>query len=266
MQLACYPGTGERYLRHRDAFADGAAARRVTAIVYLNPAWRPAHGGCLRLHGPLGEAPTDVAPLLGRLLLLLADEVEHVYRKSDAVARVDVPDAAALAPAVADLREALESGGRAATQSAGAELVAGLLSQLAVPPVSVRVLAHRPEISGGELHGLYEAEEGEQPVISVWMRTAAQGRIVAFKTFLRTLLHEVVHHLDYDLLGLDDSFHTQGFLRRESSLVRQLLAAEPEPRRARRPAAPAPAPAPKRAAARRRAASSPTEAQLELPW
>ena len=178
----------------------------------------------------------------------LSRRKQAVYRKSDAVARVDVPDAAALAPAVADLREALESGGRAATQSAGAELVAGLLSQLAVPPVSglgtemgraeasVRVLAHRPEISGGELHGLYEAEEGEQPVISVWMRTAAQGRIVAFKTFLRTLLHEVVHHLDYDLLGLEDSFHTQGFLRRESSLVRQLLAG-PGPQARRRPPA-----------------------------
>jgi SM-20-related protein len=77
VQLACYPGTGERYLRHRDAFADRAAARRLTAIVYLNPAWQPAHGGCLRLHGPPGEPAEDVAPLLGRLLLLLADEVEH---------------------------------------------------------------------------------------------------------------------------------------------------------------------------------------------
>lgn len=196
----------------------------------------------------------------------LSRRKQAIYRKSDAVARVDVPDAAALAAAVADLREALESGGRAATQCAAAELVDALLSQLAVPPVIVRVLAHRPEISGGELHGLYEAEEGERPVISVWMRTAAQGRVVAFKTFLRTLLHEVVHHLDYDLLDLEDSFHTQGFLRRESSLVRQLLATAPEPRRVRRPATPTEPAKPKRAAARRRPAASPPEAQLELPW
>jgi hypothetical protein len=42
--------------------------------------------------------------------------------------------------------------------------------------------------------------------------------VVAFRTFLRTLLHEVCHHLDYTYLRLPDSFHTQGFFQRESSL------------------------------------------------
>jgi hypothetical protein len=31
------------------------------------------------------------------------------------------------------------------------------------------------------------------------------------------------HHLDYELLRLPDSFHTEGFYQRESSLLRQLL-------------------------------------------
>jgi hypothetical protein len=57
------------------------------------------------------------------------------------------------------------------------------------------------------------------------MRTAANANVVKFRTFLRTLLHEIVHHLDVTLLGFDDSFHTEGFFRRESSLVRQLLGA-----------------------------------------
>jgi hypothetical protein len=56
------------------------------------------------------------------------------------------------------------------------------------------------------------------------MKTAAHERVVRFRTFLRTLLHEVMHHLDITLLGLDDSFHTEGFFKRESSLVRQLVA------------------------------------------
>jgi hypothetical protein len=30
------------------------------------------------------------------------------------------------------------------------------------------------------------------------------------------------HHIDYTLYGLAESFHTEGFFRRESSLVRQL--------------------------------------------
>jgi hypothetical protein len=55
------------------------------------------------------------------------------------------------------------------------------------------------------------------------MRTARYKRVVAFRTFLRTLLHEIGHHLDYHCLKLSDSFHTEGFFRRESSLFRQLV-------------------------------------------
>jgi hypothetical protein len=31
------------------------------------------------------------------------------------------------------------------------------------------------------------------------------------------------HHVDYELLRLEDSFHTEGFFKRESSLFRQLV-------------------------------------------
>jgi hypothetical protein len=55
------------------------------------------------------------------------------------------------------------------------------------------------------------------------MRTARHRRVVAFRTFLRTLLHEIGHHVDYERLGLADSFHTEGFFKRESSLFKQLV-------------------------------------------
>ena len=61
------------------------------------------------------------------------------------------------------------------------------------------------------------------------MRTAKRKQVVAVKTFLRTLLHELCHHLDYTLLELDDSFHTEGFFRRESSLFTQLFLDKPKP-------------------------------------
>jgi hypothetical protein len=54
------------------------------------------------------------------------------------------------------------------------------------------------------------------------MRTAKKKRVVAFKTFLRTLLHELGHHLDFTLLELPESYHTEGFFKRESSLFHQL--------------------------------------------
>jgi uncharacterized damage-inducible protein DinB len=87
------------------------------------------------------------------------------------------------------------------------------------------VLAARPHARWGELHGLYETAKrpGQPPTITLWMRTARQKRIVAFRTFLRTLLHEMGHHLDYTLLRLGDSLHTQGFYARESHLFHQLV-------------------------------------------
>src|SRR6185503_11830207 len=87
-----------------------------------------------------------------------------------------------------------------------------------------------PHAKWGELHGLYTAERGKTPVIQLWMRTAKQRRVVAFRTYLRTLLHEVGHHLDYALLRLRDSYHTEGFYKRESSLFKQLVADARGPR------------------------------------
>jgi hypothetical protein len=88
----------------------------------------------------------------------------------------------------------------------------------------IKVLAVRPSASWGELHGLYEPAHGRtSAIITLWMRTAKHRRVVAFKSFLRTLLHELCHHLDYELYKLSDSFHTEGFYKRESSLFHQLV-------------------------------------------
>ena len=90
--------------------------------------------------------------------------------------------------------------------------------------MQVEVLAARPSRTWGELHGLYTPAEGRRLArITVWMRTAHHRRVVAFRTLLRTLLHEVCHHLDYELLGLEETFHTEGFYKRESSLFHQLV-------------------------------------------
>jgi hypothetical protein len=107
-------------------------------------------------------------------------------------------------------------------------LIHGLTDALGISRVTVEVLAARPHAKWGELHGLYTATAGRRPKIQLWMRTAKHKRVVAFRTFLRTLLHEVGHHIDYTLLRLPDSFHTEGFYKRESSLFYQLM---PEARR-----------------------------------
>lgn len=78
VQAARYPGNGTGYRRHRDAFAAPGAAppgRRVTAIYYANPDWRPEDGGVLRLHLP--DGPVDVEPRLDRVVVFLSERVEH---------------------------------------------------------------------------------------------------------------------------------------------------------------------------------------------
>jgi hypothetical protein len=129
----------------------------------------------------------------------LSASLRRVYDQSDRVTEVTLPRTPALRAGVAALHAALTADRRPTVQRAAAALV-----------------------RESELHGLYVREPGKRPLIRVWMRTAAQRRVVSFRTFLRTLLHEVVHHLDYTHLGLPDSLHTEGFFKRESSLLRQI--------------------------------------------
>jgi SM-20-related protein len=72
LQLAHY-APGAHYEKHLDAFP-GDDNRRVTAIVYLNPAWTPADGGLLRLHV---APPVDVEPTLDRLVVFRSAVVPH---------------------------------------------------------------------------------------------------------------------------------------------------------------------------------------------
>lgn len=197
---------------------------------------------------------------------------QATYRKSDAIVAIDLKDAAALRALVPAIERGLLADDRGATQRAAAALVHALCDMLAIPRCVVKVLARRPSKATYELHGLYERDDETPPILRVWMRTAAHEQVVSFRTFVRTLLHEACHHLDFELYRLADTFHTEGFFKRESSLVRQLL-----PRRERKgkpraaaPAETAPAPAPPAAAvapspATKRRARPRESDQLPLP-
>ena len=159
----------------------------------------------------------------------LSAEGKRTYRKSDAIRRVALPRADALIPLARAIEPALEGADRAAVERACQALVDGLNAELGTPPIRVRVLERRPADSGGELQGLYEPDEvtGGIARISVWMRTAQRVQVVKFRTFLRTLVHEVCHHLDYELYKLEETFHTEGFYARESAMMRELLGEPP---------------------------------------
>ncbi len=153
----------------------------------------------------------------------LSRSQQATYRKSDAIVAVRIPEPAALRSWIEGIAAGLAADDKRATGRACRGLVDGLCAQLGAARLIVRVLARRPTKAGSELHGLYERDVDTPAILRVWMRTSANEQPVALRTFVRTLLHEVCHHLDFELYGLVDTFHTQGFFRRESSLARQLL-------------------------------------------
>jgi hypothetical protein len=150
---------------------------------------------------------------------------KKIYRRSDDIAELGMPVRLDVGETVLRIEAALRADDRASVQRECQSLIDALAEGYRVPRVRVRVLAQRPADDYGELHGLYEPEEGRRlPRITAWMRTAHRQQVVAFKTFLRTVIHELIHHLDYELFALEETFHTEGFYRRESSLMSALLA------------------------------------------
>jgi hypothetical protein len=168
----------------------------------------------------------------------LSRREKAIYDRSDAIPSIRLPLPEPLRPMVDVLRQGLAADDRRVVEAASRAVCRAITESLGVEAVEVGVLAIRPKLRDAELHGLYTREDGRPPRIRVWMRTVSYKRVVAFKTFLRTLLHEICHHLDYTYLRLADSYHTQGFFKRESSLFYQLVPREMS--------SPRPAEAPKR--------------------
>lgn len=148
---------------------------------------------------------------------------QRVYRQSDGVKAIALPSTVPLRLLLEQMAQLLERGDHRGTEAVCQRLLSALTAALKVCSVRVRVMQVRPARSWGELHGLYKPGLNRRSAqITLWMRTAQRHQVVAFRTFLRTLLHELCHHLDYELLKLRDSFHTEGFYKRESSLFHQL--------------------------------------------
>ena len=93
LQLACFPAArNARYRRHTDANAVGLPSsdeRKVTCILYCNPAWCKASAGCLRLtradHDKGNAGGTvDIEPIGGRLLVFLSGTMTHEVLPTEA--------------------------------------------------------------------------------------------------------------------------------------------------------------------------------------
>jgi hypothetical protein len=159
---------------------------------------------------------------------------KRIYRKSDAIKSIPVKNPSGIHPVTIKLKKSLEDNKRRDVAKHTSEICRLVCEGLRTEILTVKISSKRPSSSTRELHGLYEWADGETPVLTIWMKTAAKGQVVAFKSFIRTILHELCHHLDYTYFNLDDSFHTEGFFKRESFLYKQIVPLELQKREPRK--------------------------------
>jgi hypothetical protein len=189
-----------------------------------------------------GSPTAHKRPELPRYFYRLTRPAQRIYLRSEGIDGFDFSPTPAVLIAHASLMAALEDAATSTVQGAAQRLATELCRVLSVPPVRVEVRGVRPRNGYGELHGIfyprakastsansYNGARRGEPLIVLWMRTAQRHDVVKPKTFVRTLMHELAHYFDYSLLKLGDSFHTSGFFKRESFLVRALFAAVREP-------------------------------------
>lgn len=148
---------------------------------------------------------------------------QRIYDRSNGTPSIRLPATVTLRRAVGALPNVLQLAERTRVERVSQIIADEITSILRVPGVRLVVGGTRPSNTRGELHGLYTpGEDGRRSTIHVWMMTAKRQVAVKPRTYLRTLLHEICHHLDYALLHLPDSLHTEGFYQRESSLFHQI--------------------------------------------
>jgi len=74
LHYARYPA-GAAYSRHVDQPL-GSTQRKLSLVLYLNPAWQSTDGGVLRIHNA-DDGFVDVEPIAGRLVCFLTPGREH---------------------------------------------------------------------------------------------------------------------------------------------------------------------------------------------
>jgi hypothetical protein len=163
---------------------------------------------------------------------------KRVYRKSDAIGSIPLEHPERIHPVTVGFKKSLEERRRRDLAKHASEICRLVCEDLGIETLAVKIRSRRPSSSAEELQGLYEQTTEDTCVLTVWMKTAAKGQVVAFRSFIRTVLHELCHHIDYKYLKLDDSLHTEGFFKREASLYKQIVPMElrrKEPRKRKAP-------------------------------
>ena len=152
---------------------------------------------------------------------------QRIYRKSDAIATLGLP--AGLEPGLWSSDRRWLARTRQAVQSAcqGSRCVDGRLSRSGGAGSGART---RPADDYGELHGSTSRRtKASWRASTCGCARRRRSRSWRSRPFCARVIHELCHHLDYDLFALEETLHTEGFYKRESSLAKALLAQLPSP-------------------------------------
>lgn len=95
-----------------------------------------------------------------------------------------------------------------------------LCNKFGIDSIKVYVTSKkRPQIDNRQRYGYYRVNTHE---IVIYNTTAKTLKPIAIKTFYETLLHEFIHHYDFQVLKLRESLHTSGFYQRIKDLENKL--------------------------------------------
>ena len=82
----------------------------------------------------------------------LKSKDKAIYRRSDEIEAIDLPDASSLYPLIQQLETTLVTENQKETERILKKLATGILSSLELEPVTIKLLAARPSHDWGELH------------------------------------------------------------------------------------------------------------------
>ncbi len=111
-------------------------------------------------------------------------------------------------------------------EALGQELLDNICRNLKIPRARLRVFEERQphKLRGGKLaYKLYGVYRCDSAVIEIANLTSIRKQVVAGKTFLDTLIHELMHHIDRKLLRIPSTPHSPGFYARIEDLKTKLM-------------------------------------------
>jgi hypothetical protein len=99
-----------------------------------------------------------------------------------------------------------------------------ICKSLRINNLPIKLKGARPQSSRGTTHGSYTRNISKKTFyITLYGITPKTKKIVAAKTLIKTLIHEIMHHYDFEKLKMNSSNHTTGFYKRISTLEKMIF-------------------------------------------